>query len=343
MTATDRGPDLTIDTHTHYMPPQARQILSQVATGSGGYLASLKALPDASPMFQVDERLQHMDRVGIDVAVVSLAPVDVLEDQGVARDLVQAGNEGLVELCTHHPGRFVMMASMPMPDAVGSLAALERVADEPALRGITFPSHATLHRPDQIGMEPMLARAAQLGLPVMLHPSGGNTDFGTVFNDFGLGLSFHAMLSGPLVVLRMIGAGVFDRIPKLEIIVPMLGGVLPFVSYRQDGRLKGRMEKSPTEYMRTRIFFDTSCFPAGPAFRCTLDTVGLSQLILGSDYPSWDMEFVTAALREMELSPTEQQAISGGNASRWFDPGRPRRQPVAAPGAGARSGQSADL
>lgn len=340
MTAVGNSPPVTIDTHSHYVPPQARHILSGLrGTGAGGPgLARLMSLPDDNAMFRVEERLILMDKHGIDVGVVSLAPLDVLDDQGLTRDLVQAGNDGLLELCAAHPDRFVMLASLPMPDPIGSLAELDRIAGEPALRGIMFPSQATLHRPDQIGMEAMLVRSAELGLPLMLHPSGNSTDFGTMFDDFGLGLSYHSMISGPLVVLRMMAAGIFDRVPDLEVIVPMFGGVLPFVGYRQDGRLKGKMEKRPTEYMRTCVYLDTSCFPAGPAFRCAIDTVGVSQLLLGSDYPSWDMEFVLTALQDMGLPTEEREAILGGNASKWYLPSRPRtpsRGPSSTPRVGS--------
>ncbi len=334
---------LTIDTHTHYIPEQARQILTKAGKSSGGRrLATLVSLPDSSPMFAIGERLSNMDRLGIDVGVVSPAPLDVLEDQGLALDLIQACNDGLVELCTSHPDRFVMLASLPMPNAEASLAELDRIATEPALRGITFPSQATLHRPDQLGIEPLLTRAAELGLPLLLHPSGSSTDFGTAFDDFGLGLSFHAMISGPVVILRMIAAGIFDRIPGLEVIVPMFGGVLPYIGFRQDGRLKGRMQRPPTEYLRTSIFLDTSGFPAGPTYRCAIDTVGTSHMILGSDYPSWDMDFVLAALDEMDLGPVDREAILGRNASRWFDPKSTRQDggvltgPAGATGSAAR-------
>jgi aminocarboxymuconate-semialdehyde decarboxylase len=275
-------------------------------------------------MLQVEERLGQMDQLGIDVGAVSLAPLDVLDDQGLARELIAAGNDGLVDLCAAHPGRFVTLATLPMPDAAASLEEINRLAGQQAVRGVTFPSQATLHRPDQIGLEPVLARAAELGLVVVVHPSGGNTDFGTAFDDFGLGLAFHSMISGPLVMLRLIAAGVFDRVPDLEMIVPMFGGVLPFIGYRLDGRLKGTMARRPTEYLRSSIFFDTSGFPAGPTFRCVLDAVGVTQLVLGSDYPSWEMEFVLTALEEMGLSPSDRDAILGGNASRWFDPRRAR-------------------
>jgi predicted TIM-barrel fold metal-dependent hydrolase len=217
------------------------------------------------------------------------------------------------------------MASLPLPDSAAALAELDRIAEQPALRGITFPSQVTLHRPDQIGLEPVLARAAELGLVTLIHPSGASTELGTVFDDFGLGLAMHAMISGPLVILRMMAAGFFDRIPELEVIVPNFGGILPFLGARFDDRLKGDLAKAPTEYMRTNLFYDSSGFPAGPTFRCALDAVGASQVVFGTDYPSWEMTPLWDAVQDMDLDAVDREAILGGNAARWFDPRRPRK------------------
>jgi predicted TIM-barrel fold metal-dependent hydrolase len=275
-------------------------------------------------MLHVRARLADMDRIGIDVAVVSLPPIGLLPDQLVARDLIAAANDGILALCAEYPDRFVAMATLPFPDASSALTELERLSDQSALRGVTFPSQATLHRPDQIGMEPVLARAAEMGLVTMIHPSGASIELGTVFEDFGLGLAMHAMVSGPLAVLRMIAAGFFDRVPDLEIILPNFGGVMPFLGARFDDRLTGSMSKRPTEYMRRNIFFDTTGFPAGPAFRCTLEAVGNSQVVFGTDYPSWEMQPLWDAVAGMELPGSDRRAILGGNAARWFDPRAPR-------------------
>lgn len=312
---------LVIDAHTHHVPPDMRAILARSGAPKVG---TLQSMPDSSPMFQVDERLHEMDQLGIDVAVVAQMPIGPLADQGLTRELLAAGNDGLLALCAAHPDRFVMLASLPLPDPIAALAELDRIADEPALRGVTFPSHVTLHRPDQIGLEPVMARAASLGLVTLIHPSGASTELGSVFEDFGLNLAMHAMISGPLVTLRMIASGFFDRIPDLELIVPCFGGILPFLGPRFDDRLTGAMTKAPTEYLRTNIFYDTSVFPAGPTFRCTLDAVGVSQVVFGTDYPSWQMTPGLDAVEGMNLDPGDRAAILGGTAARWFDPRRPR-------------------
>jgi predicted TIM-barrel fold metal-dependent hydrolase len=263
-----------------------------------------------------------MDRLGVDAAVLSLPPVGVLPERGLLRDLMAAANDGLLEACGTHPDRFVMLASVALPDAAAAIAEVDRLAGASALRGLTFPSQATLHRPDQIGLEHVLARAADLRLVTLIHPSGANTDLGSVFDDFELGLAMHAMISGPVVVARIIASGMFDRIPGCEIIAPNLGGILPFIAARLDDRLRGAMERTPSDYLRTSVFYDTSGFPSGPAYRCALEYAGASQLVLGTDYPSWTMTPAWEALDAMNLPTAERAAIAGANALRWFDPAR---------------------
>lgn len=319
MTGAQPRPDLVIDAHTHHVPPVARAVLDR-ATGSDPGLVSLRALASKGAVGDIDERLRAMDIHGIDIGVLALAPVGLLADHAVAAEFVRVGNDELLAACAAHPDRFVMLASLPIPDAASSLAELDRIGDASALRGVTFPSHVTLHRPDQIGLEPVLSRVAARGHVALIHPSGASTELGTTFEDHGLALAMHAMISGPIVVARMIASGMFDRVPGLAVIVPSLGGVIPFLASRLDDRLTGPMDRAPGAYLRSNVFYDTSTFPAGPSYRCALDVVGASQLLLGSDYPSWQMTPALEALEAMDLGPEERRAIRGGTAARWFDP-----------------------
>jgi predicted TIM-barrel fold metal-dependent hydrolase len=319
---------LVIDAHAHMLPSGARALLAK-ATGGGPRLATLRSLPDDSPMLQVDERLTEMDRLGIDVAVLALPPVGLLADHGLVQDLMIAANSGLVEVSDRHPDRFVVLASLAVPDGIAALAEIDRLAGQPAVRGITFPAQATLHRPDQIGLEPVFARAASLGWPCLIHPSGASAALNDAFEDFGLALAMHSMVSGPLAVARMIAAGFFDRIPDLAVIVPNLGGILPFITPRLDDRVSGSLLRRPSEYLRSNVFYDSSSMPAGPAFRCTIEEVGVGQILFGTDYPSWPMSTALEAVDAMRLGDSDRSAILGDTAARWFDPARVQRGALA--------------
>jgi aminocarboxymuconate-semialdehyde decarboxylase len=137
----------------------------------------------------------------------------------------------------------------------------------------------------------------------------------------------HAMISNALVAARMIQSGMLDRIGGLELIVTHLGGILPFLIDRLDSRHSGPTAFPPSHYLRTRLWFDACGYPAGPALRCVLETVGAGRLMIGSDWPSRPIAPALEAIRDLGLGEVAERAILGGNAARWFDPARPRSAP----------------
>jgi aminocarboxymuconate-semialdehyde decarboxylase len=317
---------LVIDTQTHCLPPGARRLLQQ-ATGPHHPQAAVLAA-DEHAYFDLAHRVPLMDALGVDVAAVSLMPFPPLEETSATAELARVANDELLEACAVHPGRFVTLAHLPLPDVGAALAELDRIAGEPLLRGLSIVARQTSYRPDGIGMEPLLARAAELGLPVVLHPTVLSLDFGPGFAGLGLESGMQAMVSTSLVAARIALSGILDRVPDLELVLTNLGGVLPFLGERLDTRRQGPAQRPMTEYLRTRMSFDACGYPAGVAFRCALDAVGPQRILLGSDYPARPVEPHLDAVRSLGLDSAAQAAILGGNAARWFDPARPRTQPA---------------
>ena len=93
------------------------------------------------------------------------------------------------------------------------------------------------------------------------------------------------MFSSTAGAARFMLSGMLDRLPDLIVIVPHLGGTLPYLAQRlvdQNGR--GEAEHNILEYLQTRIWLD-SCSYHPPALKCALETVGPDRILLGSDYP----------------------------------------------------------
>src|SRR3546814_5417132 len=84
----------------------------------------------------------------------------------------------------------------------------------------------------------------------------------------------------------MIQSGLLDRIGKLELIITHLGGILPFLIDRLDSRNTGPAQHPPSHYLRTRVHVDNCGYPAGPALRLAIETLGIGSLLIGSDWPS---------------------------------------------------------
>lgn len=317
---TPPAPDGVIDIQTHYVPPQAARLLRKIRIDG---LSS--ATPDDAPIFGLDARLAAMDAAGVAVSVLSLAPIGHIADADLRRAICSAANDGLLEACAAHPERFVMAAALPFPDPRGAHDALARIRSENALRAIHVVAQTTGYRPET-GFDAVFALAADEGLPVLLHPSAGVADLSPAFDDFGLSSGMHAMVSHALVAARMIQSGLLDRIEKLELILTHLGGILPGLIDRLDSRHKGPTEHPPSHYLKNRAWLDNCGYPAGPALRCAIETIGLGRLLIGSDWPSRPIAPALDAIRDLHLTEMETQAVVRGNAARWFDPARPRRQ-----------------
>jgi 6-methylsalicylate decarboxylase len=265
-----------------------------------------------------------MDAAGIRVSLVSFAPVGLIDDPNGRADLCRAANDGLLQLCADYPDRFVMAAMLPLPDVDAAYAELERIRHEDDLRAIQIVAQTTLYKPDEIGLEPLFRMAAEGGIPLLLHPSAGVADLSPAFESFGLSSGMHAMISHALVAARIIQSGMMDRIDNLQMIVTHLGGVLPFLIDRIDSRNTGPTRHPPSHYLHSRVFVDNCGYPAGPALRCALETLGAERIMIGSDWPSRPIDPVIEAIRGLGLDSDSEQAIFASNAARWFEPHGPR-------------------
>ncbi|MEI9927026.1 MAG: amidohydrolase family protein [Sphingomonas sp.] len=315
---------IVIDTQTHYVPPAALDELVALRARGIAWPTGLKpATRVEDPMCGLDARLRQMDACGIDVSVLSFAPVDATTLGPAAAGLCRIANRGLIEACRAHPDRFVMLASLPMhPEA--ALAELERLLAEPALRGVLLVAQTGLYRAEEAGIEKVLARAAGEGLAVVLHPSAGSSDLGDAFRGFGLESALQAMVSHALVASRMILSGMLDRLPALDLILTHLGGVLPFLIERLDSRAVGARHPMG-HYLRDRLHYDMCGHAPGPALECALRALGSDRMMIGSDWPSRPLESALGSARGAGLAPDALSAVLGGTAARWFDPRIQRR------------------
>ncbi|MCW2607657.1 MAG: amidohydrolase [Frankiales bacterium] len=273
-----------VDTHTHYVPPSYRTALLGEAERSPAFAAQHRlrllstAQPDA-PANRADLRLEDMAVSGVDHALVSLPPPAAsLLGAAVARD----ANDELLGTASASRGRLSVLVSLPLPDLDASLAELERVAAHPRLAGIqVLTTGAGLEQaPDRA--EAVLAAAAARGLPVVLHPAV--EPLPPVYDDWLLEATLGPVMSSTVAFARLVLSGTLDRLPDLQLVVPHLGGFLPYVVQRVSDFGRGRAEHDLAHYLRTRVHLDT-CSYHPPALRCAVETVGADRLVLGTDYP----------------------------------------------------------
>jgi aminocarboxymuconate-semialdehyde decarboxylase len=290
--------------------------------------------PLLAPLYTLDAHLAFLAQQGIDAAVFgplmdvagySLAPAAAaawsrVQNEALAQTLVEAGggHAGLATVPLQHPA----LAAEELRFAVGSLG----------LRGAMIDPNA-LGRPlGDASFDPLWRAAADLGVPVMLHPFllEAVERFGRHYLHNLVGYPLETTLAAGSLIL----AGTLDRFPTLEIVLVHGGGFLPYHVGRFDRGHAARPEVRadgaalPSGYLR-RFHYDTLVqFP--PALAYLVGVVGADRVLLGSDHPFWlgDPEPVRS-VREAGLSPAAESAVLGGNATRLFrlEPAReaPRR------------------
>jgi predicted TIM-barrel fold metal-dependent hydrolase len=127
-----------------------------------------------------------------------------------------------------------------------------------------------------------------------------------------------------LSMMRLIYSGVFDRFPGLTVILGHLGETLPFLMTRIDWAYvrpfdpaaRPKIEKKPSEYMRNNVYLTTSGNYYEPAFRCTVEAMGIDRILLGTDYPYEDMKESVQFIDELPISESDREKICFRNAER---------------------------
>jgi aminocarboxymuconate-semialdehyde decarboxylase len=314
----------SIDVQGHYLPESHRLALlaeSERDPAFGAMATIVAGAPADSKIRRLDDaRIAEMDAAGLDVMVISLLPPAAsFGTAATAAAVARDGNDELVDVARRYPGRFLTLASLPMPHVEESLAELERIAGEPLVRGVQIMAKTVGWTTDEARFEPIYRRIAELGLPALLHPP--LEQLPSAYDGWGLGSSFGTMMSTTLNGLRLVFSGMLDRVPDLDVLVPHLGGTIPYLVRRvTDLNGQGDAEQPLVHYLRNRFTYD-SCSYQPEALRLAVDTLGGDRIMLASDYPfRGDLAVAVDDITGSDLPSAAREAILGGTAARWFRP-----------------------
>jgi len=276
-----------------------------------------------------DDRLilAEMDRRKLAAAAISpppqlfayWAPADVSEH------IARAINDGLAEMATAHPDRFLPLASLPLQDADRAARELDRAVPGRGLRGAALCSHVNGIDLDVAGIEPVFAAAQRLDVPLFLHPQNAG-DLVRLADHYLwnlVGFPMETAIAGA----RLLMAGVFERFPRLKIVLAHGGGFLPYGIGRLDHGYKVRPElaaklpKPPNAYLEN-IYCDSITHDTR-ALQFLIDRIGADHVVLGTDHP-FDMgtDSPVDAVIDLRLPPGEERAVLGGTLAKLLKAGR---------------------
>jgi predicted TIM-barrel fold metal-dependent hydrolase len=273
-----------------------------------------------------DGRLADMDAGGIDLQVIGHTTPGAQAHAGEeAIALAREANDLLAAAVARHPERFGGFATLPTSEPQAAAEELQRAKSELSFVGAMINGPTGGLFLDDSRFEPLLAAAERLEMPIYVHPAlppPSVTD--AYFRGFSPGVEW--MLRGGawgwhceagLHVLRLILAGVFDRHPRLQIVIGHMGEMLPFMLGRLDATpLPTGLERPISEYFQSNIHVTTSAIFSFPPLLCTLLTIGPERILFSVDYPFSSIEDGMAFLGAAPLSKRDRELISHVNAER---------------------------
>lgn len=273
-------------------------------------------------------RLKDMDASGIDLQVISHTTkgnIPLSGDEEVR--LIRAANDQLAAAAAAHPDRFAGFAILPMTVPEAAASELKRTVRSLGFKGAVINGTTNGRFLDDPVFLPILEQAVALDVPIYLHPaeppavvweayySGFDPEISLSLSTGGWG--WHSELG--IHALRMILAGVFDRLPTLQIIIGHMGEMIPFmldrINYVFMHSAKHLQRKVP-DYFLQNFFITSSGFFSESLLLLALQTVGADRILYSVDYPFFTNEQGRAFLDRASLSPAEKEKISHLNAER---------------------------
>lgn len=281
-----------------------------------------------------NERLEQMDRTGIEFAILSLnAPgVQKILDADEAMAVARKANDRMAEAVAGRPDRYAALAALPMHDPDAAAAELTRCVRELGLTGCMVNGFQQVGAADDVRYydrpeyRSFWATVAELDVPFYLHPRMQIPSRAPIYEDhpwlmsspwgFAVETSTHA--------LRLCGSGMFDDYPNLRICLGHLGENIPFGLWRIDARMafsrRGYRGRRPLgDYFREHFHLTTSGNFDDAALRCTLDTIDHDKIYFSADYPFETMDDAAEWYDSTEVISDEQRLSFGRrNAIRLF-------------------------
>jgi len=290
-------------------------------------LASAKQLEER--LVDLDEkRISAMDEGGIDLQILSLAAT--AQDKLAAADaasLVADANDVAFAATKRHTGRLAMFSSLALGNPVSAAKELERgVLKQKSVGGFVNGTEGGAFLDDP-RYTPLLEAAEAVDVPLYLHPTPAPEPVQEIYfsglpqaSAYFLSTAawgWHAELG--MHALRLILAGVFDRFPRLRIIIGHMGENLPYSLMRaQDGlppSVTG-LKYSVSEYFLRHFAITTSGYFTQPPFLCALQVMGAERILYSVDYPYRSNDAGARFLEGIQISPDDLRKIASENAIR---------------------------
>ncbi len=284
-----------IGVEEHFLTPEVRQAWARAGLDAvDPSVAFHSGVVEDRLLDLAGQRLALMDETGLDVQVLSLTTPSLHDLGAESVAMARHINDMLAQVIARYPTRFQALATLPVCDPQAAALELERCVLSLGFRGTMLCGRVGERNLDHPDFTPVFDCAQRLRVPVLLHPrtpampvrqayySGLRPEVDAALATYGLGWHYDAGLQ----FLRLVLAGVFDRMPELQVILGHWGELVLFYAERLAAmdRVSGLAHPIAT-YLRRNLHVTASGMFLPHYLRRAAELVGPDRLLFSTDFP----------------------------------------------------------
>ena len=274
-------------------------------------------------MWDMKARLKTMDKLGVDMEVLSIGNpwvsyIPKVKAVKASREL----NQHLGEIVRESPARFAAIGVLPVDSPLDAIEEMHYAVNELRMRGFMIGTHVYGKPIYSKEFLPIFEEAAKLDVPVYIHPLA-KVDVGVYYDRLLVtGLVFPCETT--IAATGLVLSGLLDKSPNSKIVLSHLGGMIPFLLGRLERAIKtnpheNTLDKEINEYFK--LFYLDSISYFTPTLEYATDIWGTNKIMMGSDYPySWgdNYEKIVEVIGKSKYLEEEKQLIYSENAKKLF-------------------------
>jgi gamma-resorcylate decarboxylase len=282
-----------------------------------------------------ERRLRLMDEHGIEMMILSLnAPaVQAIPDPRRANEIARRANDFLAEQVRKRPERFQALAALPMQDPDLASKELQRCVQDLRFKGALVNGFSQVHDLESAVYYdlpqywPFWGVVDALGVPFYLHPRNPLPGWAQIYegHDWLLGPTWAFAQETAVHALRLMGSGLFDKYPKLLIILGHLGEGLPYSMWRIDNRnswVKARpkypAKKKIAQYFHANFYLTTSGNFRTQSLIDAILEIGADRILFSIDWPFENVDHAANWFDAASISESDRVKIGRLNAIKLF-------------------------
>jgi aminocarboxymuconate-semialdehyde decarboxylase len=327
-----------IDVHTHCSPRVAgdpfgvAEVMRGTPVGKNS-VTNFRGLPAVSyhDMYDFDLQQEVCAAAGISGRIISTpfaAEAIAWVSKKPAIDIVKSVNDQIAAIVARSSKNWGLGTLNPLDQ--GHIAEGERCLGQLGFKGLLITSSWHGRFLDGEEAFPFWEWAQDKQVPIFIHPPRVPIGHEQQMDQFKLDELVGRPFDTAMAVARMILSGLFDRYPRLKIVVAhMGGGLLPLMGRLDFGWRLGcdgmperaviRCKDLPSSYL-AKLSVDTMGFWA-PHVREAVEVFGADRVMFGTDYgpvPLDPKEHVDIVDR-LAISPAGKEKILWRNAAQFFN------------------------